>query len=247
MRILFLTQDIRKEEIYMKLSERLNAIVNLVPNNTIVADIGTDHGYIPVYLIENKISKKVIGTDISKGSLEKIIEFVKETGFQDKIDTRLGDGLQIIKPYEIDTVIIAGMGGLLIRDILENHKEVTNSIVNFILQPMVASKDLREYLVDNNYEIVKEDLVKEDKKYYEVIYARRGMSFVEKDIYYEISPLLIEEKHPLLREFVEDKISATQKIIKDLEGIDTERSKERYDELSKLIATYKEVLWQIES
>lgn len=231
----------------MKLSERLNAIVNLVPNNTIVADIGTDHGYIPVYLIENKISKKVIGTDISKGSLEKIIEFVKETGFQDKIDTRLGDGLQIIKPYEIDTVIIAGMGGLLIRDILENHKEVTNSIVNFILQPMVASKDLREYLVDNNYEIVKEDLVKEDKKYYEVIYARRGMSFVEKDIYYEISPLLIEEKHPLLREFVEDKISATQKIIKDLEGIDTERSKERYDELSKLIATYKEVLWQIES
>ncbi len=231
----------------MKLSERLNAIVNLVPNNTIVADIGTDHGYIPVYLIENKISKKVIGTDISKGSLEKIIEYVKETGFQDKIDTRLGDGLQIIKPYEIDTVIIAGMGGLLIRDILENHTEVTNSIVNFILQPMVASKDLREYLVDNNYEIVKEDLVKEDKKYYEVIYARRGMSFVEKDIYYEISPLLIEEKHPLLREFVEDKISATQKIIKDLEGIDTERSKERYDELSKLIATYKEVLWQIES
>ena len=92
----------------MRLSERLKAIANFVPSNSIVADIGTDHGYIPVYLIENKISKKVIGTDISKGSLDKIIEYVKQMGFEDKIDTRLGDGLEVIKPYEIDTVIIAG-------------------------------------------------------------------------------------------------------------------------------------------
>ncbi|WP_406242265.1 tRNA (adenine(22)-N(1))-methyltransferase [Tissierella carlieri] len=157
----------------MKLSERLLTLANLVPKNSIVADIGTDHGYIPAYLIENKISKKVIGTDISKGSLDKIIEYVKELGFEDKIDSRLGDGLEVIKPYEVDTVIIAGMGGLLIRDILEKHKEISNSIIDFILQPMVAAKELRQYLIENNFEIIKEELVKEENKYYEIIHAKK--------------------------------------------------------------------------
>lgn len=231
----------------MKLSERLMAIANLVPKNSIVADIGTDHGYIPAYLIENKIAKKVIGTDISKGSLDKIIEYVKELGFEDKIDSRLGDGLEVIKPYEVDTVIIAGMGGLLIRDILEKDKEISDSIMNFILQPMVAAKELRQYLVDNNFEIINEGLVKEENKYYEIIYARKGKSFIEKEIYYEISPILIQNKHPLLKEFVENKIMGAKKILIEIEGIDTEKSKERYMELNNLINQYEEVIKEIES
>lgn len=230
----------------MKLSERLITIANLVPSNSIVADIGTDHGYIPVYLIENKISKKVIGTDISKGSLDKIIEYVKETGYGDKIDTRLGNGLEVVKPYEVDTAIIAGMGGLLIRDILEKDKKVSNSVVNFILQPMVAAKELREYLIENNFEIIKEELVKEENKYYEIIYAKKGKSFIEKEIYYEISPLLIDNKHPLLKEFIENKINMFEKIKTDLEGIATEKSQERYNELTNTIKKYKEVLEDIE-
>ena len=231
----------------MKLSERLITIANLVPKNSIVADIGTDHGYIPAYLIENKISKKVIGTDISKGSLDKIIEYVKEIGYGDKIDTRLGNGLEVIKPYEIDTVIIGGMGGLLIRDILEKDKKISNSIVNFILQPMVAAKELREYLIENNFEIIKEELVKEENKYYEIIYAKKGKSFVDKEIYFEISPILIENNHPLLREFIENKISMCEKIRMELKGIDTEKSQFRYNELTNTIKAYKEVLENIES
>lgn len=231
----------------MKLSERLMTIANLVPNNSIVADIGTDHGYIPAYLIENKISKKAIGTDISKGSLDKIIDYVKEIGCEDNIDTRLGDGLEVIKPYEVDTVIIAGMGGLLIRDILEKDKKISNSITNFILQPMVASKELREYLIENNFEIIKEELVKEENKYYEIIYAKKGKSFADKEIYYEISPLLISGKHPLLKEFIENKINMAENIRKELEGIDTEKSQERYVELTNTIKAYKEVLKDIES
>ncbi|WP_312906790.1 tRNA (adenine(22)-N(1))-methyltransferase [Tissierella praeacuta] len=231
----------------MKLSDRLLAIANLVPKNSIVGDIGTDHGYIPTYLIENKISKKVIGTDISKGSLEKIIEYVKGLGLEDKIDTRLGDGLEVIKPYEIDTLIIAGMGGLLIRDILEKHKETSDSIIDFILQPMVASKELRQYLINNNFEIIKEELVKEENKYYEIIYAKKGKWFLEKEIYYEISPILLHNKHPLLKEFVESKIVASRKIIKELEGMNTAKSKERYVELNRLIKEYEEVIVEIES
>ena len=230
----------------MKLSERLLTIANLVPKNSIVADIGTDHGYIPAYLIENKISKKVIGTDISKGSLDKIIEYVKELGFEDKIDSRLGDGLEVIKPYEVDTVIIAGMGGLLIRDILEKHKEISNSMIDFIFQPMVAAKELRQYLIENNFEIIKEELVKEENKYYEIIYAKKGKTFIEKEIYYEISPNLIQNKHPLLEEFIENKMIAAKKILKEIEGIHTEKSKERYLSLEKTIKEYEEVVKKIE-
>ncbi len=231
----------------MKLSERLMTIISLIPQNSIVADIGTDHGYIPAYLIENKISKKVIGTDISKGSLEKIIEYVRGLGYEEKIDSRLGDGLEVVKPYEIDTVIIAGMGGLLIRDILEKDKDVRESIVNFILQPMVAAKELREYLIENNFEIIREELAKEGNKYYEIIYAKQGKTFIEKEIYYEISPLLIREKHPLLKEFVQYKLRGAEKIIKEIENIDTDKTKERYLQLLDEINDYKEVLKEIES
>lgn len=230
----------------MKLSDRLTAIANMIPKNSIVADIGTDHGHLPIFLIKNNISKKVIGSDISKGSLDKIIEYVDGFGLGDKIDTRLGDGLEIIKPYEVDTVVIAGMGGLLIRDILEKDKKITNSVINFILQPMVASKELREYLINNNFDIIKEDLVKEENKYYEIIFAKKGKSFVEKDIHYEISTLLIKEKHVLLKEFIEYKLSSTEGIIKELENIDTDKSKERYNELINIINEYKEVLREIE-
>src|SRR5699024_2997163 len=132
----------------MRLSNRLKTIGKLVPQNSIVADIGTDHGYIPAYLIKNKISKKVIGTDISKESLDKIIQYVKNLNYENYIDSRLGNGLEVIKPYEVDTVIIAGMGGVLISDILDKDKEVTDSISNFILQPMIGAEELRKYLIE---------------------------------------------------------------------------------------------------
>lgn len=234
----------RKEE--MKLSNRLMAIANFVPKNSIVADIGTDHGYIPVYLIENSISKKAIGTDISKGSLDKIIEYIKTLNLEDKIDTRLGDGLEVIKPFEIDTLIIAGMGGLLIRDILEKNKDVTETIVNFILQPMVAAKELREYLVESNFKILKEELVKEENKYYEIIFAKKGKSYIEKEIHYEISPLLIKEKHPFLKEFIQFRMMELNKILEEIKDVNTEKSKERYLEVMNKIKDYKGVLEEIE-
>ncbi|NMA85718.1 MAG: SAM-dependent methyltransferase, partial [Tissierellia bacterium] len=156
----------------MNLSNRLKKIADFVPNNSIVADIGCDHGYIPIYLIKNNISKKVIAVDISENSIEKTIENVKNNNLEEDIEIRIGDGLDKILPFEIDTVIIAGMGGLLIRDILDKDKVKTNTISNFILQPNIASKELREYLYENNFEIIDEELVKEGDKFYEIIYAK---------------------------------------------------------------------------
>lgn len=231
----------------MKLSNRLMEIINLIPHNSIVGDVGTDHGYIPAYLIENNISKYVIATDISKGSLQKAVDYAKELNLEEKIETRLGNGLEVYKPFEVDTLIIAGMGGLLIRDILNNNLEITNSITNFIFQPMIAGEELREYLLNNNFKIVKESLAREDNKFYEIIYAKRGLQHIGDDIYYEIGISLIEDKHPLLEEFLKFKINAAFNILKGLDGVTTEKAVERSRELLCKIEKYKEVLEQIES
>ncbi|MCF6466545.1 tRNA (adenine(22)-N(1))-methyltransferase [Clostridium sp. Cult2] len=231
----------------MKLSSRLQAIADFVPQNTIVGDIGTDHGYIPVYLMENGVTKKVIATDLSKNSLEKINLFVRERKLENYIDIRLGNGLEVLKPFEIDTVVIAGMGGLLIRDILDKDKEKRDSITNFILQPNIATKELRKYLYENNFEIIDEKLVKEDDKFYEVIYAKKGKSHIEHSIYYEIGEKLILNDDSLLKEFLEEKVAIIEKILQELKDKNTERSKERYKELSNKIRDLKVVLKKIES
>ena len=231
----------------MKLSKRLQKIADFVIDGDIVADIGTDHGYIPAYLIDSGKSKKVIGTDISKGSLDKIIQYIKQLNFEESIETRLGNGLEVINTNEIDTVIIAGMGGQLMKDILNKDLEVTNSISNFILQPMIAAKELREYLINNKFKIIDEELVYEENKYYEIIYAIKGDSKVMKNIDYEISPLLIEKKHPLLKDYIEFKITGAEYIQRELKDNNSNKSQLRNLELTKLIGEYKEVLGNITS
>lgn len=230
----------------MNLSLRLSAIRDMVPKNSIVADIGTDHGYIPVSLIKNKISKRVIGTDVSKGSLDKIINLVISLDMESKIETRLGYGLDVIKPYEVDTLIIAGMGGMLIKDILEKDKDTTKSISNFILQPMVGAKELRQYLIHNDFKIINEDLVFEEGKYYEIIFAIKGKSYIKKDIYFEISQLLVENNHPLIGSFIQHKIDKAEKILNEIKLIETKKAKEKNRKLQQLIKDYREVLIQIE-
>lgn len=231
----------------MILSERLKKIADFVPHNSIVGDIGTDHGYLPVYLIENGISKRVIATDVSSNSLKKINQFVDLKGLNRFIDIRLGDGLNVIKPFEVDTVVIAGMGGLLIRDILSNNKDVTDSITYFILQPNVAAKELREYLYDNNFIIVDEKLVKETNKFYEIIYAKKGKDLLKNSIYLEVGEKLLSNNDPLLKDFINYRISVAEEIIKKLEYKDTSRTKERYLELNDKISGLKAVLKEIES
>ena len=231
----------------MNLSKRLQKIADFVPKDSAVCDIGTDHGYIPVYLVKENISSKVIGTDISKGSLDKIIDLVEKEKLQDLIDIRLGDGLYILSPNEVNTLIIAGMGGILISEILENSKEVSKTIENFILQPMVGVEELRRYLIGNNFKIIDEELVFEDGKYYEIIFAKEGHQVIDKEIYFEISEILIKEKHPLLKSYIEHKKDKIKSIMRDIESIETKRSKDKYDQIRSKLDKYQEVLSEIDS
>ncbi len=222
----------------MKLSPRLKAIAQFVPKGAIVGDVGTDHGYVPVYLVLNNIIQKAIAMDINKGPLENANSTIKEHGLEKNIQTRLGNGLESVKPGEIDTVIIAGMGGELIKEILEKNQDVVNRINTFILQPMSDQDILRKWMEKNGLRIIKEKLVKESEKIYEIIVATHGKMELENDIYYEVGKKLIENKDPILEEFIDKKIKKYNRILNMVKDGDSQKAinkrKECIEKIKKL-------------
>lgn len=226
----------------MKLTPRLQTIAEKVDKGSIVADIGTDHGYIPIYLIENGISTKAIAADINKGPLDNARKQILLYNYQDKIETRLGNGLDVITLGEIDTIIIAGMGGLLIRDILTDNLATAKNAKKLILQPMVAQADLRKWLVDNGFKIIDEQLAKEGHKYYEILVAAEGDETVREDIYYEIGKKLIEKQDPLLEEYMRKQIDIQRSILKSLENQSSDNACQKSVECRDKIFKLEEVL-----
>lgn len=231
----------------MNLSDRLQKIADFVEKESIVADIGTDHGYLAAYLIENNIAKKVIATDVNEKPLQKAINYINENDLEDKIETRLGSGLEVIGENEVDTVIIAGMGGNLIADIIDKQDKNLNSIGTFILQPMTNVEELRDYFYKNNYKITKEKLVKEGKRFYHILKVEHGEDILEDSIYLEIGKKLLEDKDELLGELLEQKIEKIKTIMNKLVMQETENSKKTYNEFNIRIKKLKEMLKIYES
>ena len=151
------------------LTKRLETIKNLVNNSKITVDVGTDHGYVPISLITEKRALKVIACDINKGPLNNARANIQKAGLLEKIELRLGGGLVPCETGEADTVIIAGMGGILIKDILEESYIKAQSAEKLILQPMNSQDILREYLINNNFSIKNEHLAIEGEKIYNII------------------------------------------------------------------------------
>ena len=224
----------------MKLTDRLLKIASLVTEGKKVADIGTDHGYIPVYLLNQGKVPYAILADVNKGPLENARGEVRHNKLLDKVDLRLGSGIEVLEKGEVDEVIIAGMGGILISELLEAKLEVAHSVDKLILQPMQAQNELRKYLLNNGFEILDEVLVKEDFRIYEIIIAKYTgkNTVVSDDIYYEVGTKLIENKDPLLNEFIDKKIYMYNSIIKKIEGKSSEgiekKIKESKDSIEKL-------------
>ena len=224
----------------MKLTDRLLKIADLVTKGKKIADIGTDHGYIPVYLLNKGHVDFAILADVNKGPLENARSEVRHNNLNDKVDLRLGSGIEVLNENEVDEVIIAGMGGILISELLEAKKSVAHNLDKLILQPMQAQDELRKYLLNNGYEILDEVLVKEDFRIYEIIVAKyTGKNTnVEDEIYYEVGNKLIENKDPLLNELVDKKIFMYNSILNKLEGKTGEEIEKKIqlsnDKISKL-------------
>ena len=155
----------------MKLDSRLMAIANLVRKDKIFADIGTDHAYLPVYLVKNGIINKAIAADLRIGPLENAKLAVESYNYSDKIELRLSDGLDNFKENEVEEIAVAGMGGLLISSFIERTTWLKNSDIHLILQPMTHIEELRKALFDNGFIIDNEVVAEDGDKLYIIISA----------------------------------------------------------------------------
>lgn len=158
----------------IEISQRLQLIGDRVEQGSRVADIGSDHAYLPTYLIQKGIATSCIAGEVNKGPWQSAVRQIQSAGLTDRIEARLGDGLAVLEPGEIDTVCISGMGGSLIASILGAGEEKLASVKQLILQPNVAASLVRHWLLERGWQLVDEDILEEDGIIYEILEARPG-------------------------------------------------------------------------
>ena len=150
----------------VKLTQRLSAVASLVKGGGIIADIGTDHGYLPIYLIQSGKIKRAIAADIGRMPLGNAGKSVAQYGLSDKIELRLSDGLNSFRENEVDEIVFAGMGGTLIAEKLKETPWIKNKKLHFVFQPQSRAEDLREFLFANGFEICEEIATHEGNRFY---------------------------------------------------------------------------------
>jgi tRNA (adenine22-N1)-methyltransferase len=235
----------------VRLSERLQKIADFIEPGESVADIGSDHGFLPIALRESGKSPYVILSDIKEGPMEKARVNINKYLPEERFDIRVGSGLKTLKPSEVDVIVIAGMGGLLIAEILGDDPEKSKSYKKLILQPRTAQEKLRAWLLKNGFAIMDEALVRERKYLCEIIVAipdGEGVKIDSDSIGLEIGPILLKKKDPLLVEFIENKIRIEMKIYRTIRANAVKnkderlrRSKERIEALLRLIEDVDEL------
>lgn len=166
----------------------------------VLADIGTDHAYLPVWLLHNKIISKAIACDIAEGPCGAARANIAAFGMQDCIEVRMGNGLEQIVPGEAEVIVIAGMGAATIIDILSGAPETAGAAQRIFLQPMAGAPGLRKWLYENGYIIEDEELVKDGKFLYEIMAAQPGEAKKISETEAFIGPALLQKRHPLLEE-----------------------------------------------
>lgn len=195
------------------ITPRLNCILNNITGKT-MADIGTDHAYIPIKLAQDNKIIHAIACDIKEGPLNIAKNNVNKYGFSDIIELRLGSGLDPLSENEVETVVIAGMGGEMIINILKNEKSATYS--ELILQPMNYQAELRKWLSDNNFTIISEDLSLEGFKVYNLLKVKKGTPYnFLNELEYHLPKYLYN--HPLFHELSAKKKREFTKILTGLE------------------------------
>ena len=230
----------------MHLSKRLQMVTNCVTKGSTVADVGCDHAYISIYLIEHEIAKKTVALDINKGPLERAAKNVSEYGYEDRIMTRLSNGLEKLEVGEADSIVIAGMGGDLMVRILSERDACVKVAMEVILQPQSEVDKVRRYLHKLKFTIKKEDMCIDDGKYYVVIHAvntmedSRDKQEVKEDILSskvddKYGPLLLRNQHPILKQFLEKERKTARLIEERLKGHQNERNELRLKEIQEEI------------
>jgi tRNA (adenine22-N1)-methyltransferase len=227
----------------MNLSVRLQTAASFVTEGSRFADIGTDHGYLPIDLCGRGIVPMAIAMDVRKGPLDHARENIELHGLSQKIETRLSDGLEKLSPGEVDSIAVTGMGGLLIRKILAARPEVCERLSEMILGPQSETGELRRYLYRHGFVIDREEMILEDGKYYPILHCTRyheenvnnvtgavnGTCHLEM----EFGPCLFRDRNPVLYKYLEWRRKVAENILDKLQKGDSEHASRRLLEVKE--------------
>ena len=231
----------------LQLSKRLEAVASYIPKDSILADIGSDHAYLPCYAYLQGEIKSAIAGEVNEGPYMSAMEQVNKNEISSHIKVRKGNGLEVISPNEVDCITIAGMGGSLITTILDEGKEKLTGVSRLVLQPNIGAVKIREWLVKNDWELISEMIIEEDKKIYEILVAEKGEPNrpyeQEKEAGLLLGPFLMQEKNDVFKKKWIHEKNHWEKIVQNLQHADmTNENQVRKAELEKKIRIVEGVI-----
>lgn len=250
----------------MQISKRLEAVAAMVTSGCRVADVGTDHAYIPIELVRRGIVPGAIAMDVNPGPLQKARENIRQYGLEEKIETRLSDGLAALMPQEVQSIIIAGMGGPLTIRILKEGAGKLEGCRELVLQPQSEIRLVRAYLEEQGLRIHREEMILEDGKYYPMMHivipagekhmtaqtgrqegqaeggscGQEGLSQAQL----RYGPVLLEERHPVLCDFLHREQRVNRRILRSLAESSGEAASKRRREVEEELRIVEETLWE---
>lgn len=226
-----------------ELSKRLLTVASMVENDSVVADIGTDHAYIPIYLVEQGVCKKAIAMDVNPGPLERAREHILASGLSEQIVTRLSDGLAKLSENEADTYVIAGMGGPLMVSILARRMDLLQKGKTLVLQPQSEIGEVREFLIHNHYKIIQEEMFYDMEKTYvamKAIISKESITYTKTQ--YIFGKLLLENLNPVLFEYLQKQKEVYEKLVIKLKDNITKQTMLRKVECEQMLVYINEAL-----
>jgi len=229
-----------------QLSKRLTHVAENLPKGAFFADIGSDHAYLPCYVCLNDPSAQAIAGEVNQGPYTSALKEVKDHGLEDRIDVRLGDGLQVLKENEVRQIVIAGMGGPLIRDILERGKEKLSETERIIAQPNIDAPSVRRWFFQNGYDLVDELILEENGHIYEILVGDRGepaasydSSHLEKQLWF--GPHLLKKAERAFYTKCKSELEKKEYVLSQVKQA-TVVNEDKITQLQKEISWLKEVL-----
>lgn len=226
----------------MQLDERLAAIAAFVPHGTTLADIGGDHAYLAATLVMEGTARRAVVGDLSAGACAAARRTTQAWRLTREIDVRQGDGLSVLVPGEAEAIVIAGMGGALIAQILDAAPDILADVQTLVLQPMNGAAKLRRWLYEHGWDIVDETLACAGGHLYEIIRAEHGAAEMPDDVFLHIGAKIFEKRDPLLREYIEAKIAKLTRAAAGMNASEKARQSEEYCETVSLLAALRTML-----
>ncbi|MBM7597943.1 tRNA (adenine22-N1)-methyltransferase [Virgibacillus halotolerans] len=231
----------------LPLSDRLQLVASYLSAGTIFADIGSDHAYLPCYVCSRDKTAKAIAGELNEGPFMRAQETVQYYGLTEKIDVRLGNGLQVINNEDkVKEVVIAGMGGALIKTILQDGQEKLASVHRIITQPNVDARSVRQWLLENRFTIISETIIEDHGHIYEIIVADKGSEMnpydetvLEQQLLF--GPLLLKNRTPVFQQKWQAEYEKRSLIIEQMKSA-KQQNEEKLTQFEKELAWMKEVL-----